>query len=135
MLKNILSISGKKGLFKLVKQAKNMIIVEDLKTKKKSPVFSHDKVASLADITLYSITGSEPLRAILQKIKEKENAQKCKIPNKSDKKVLGEYLESVFPDYDKEKVYPSDIKKLISWYDLLVEVDYLDFEQKKEKEA
>ncbi len=134
MLKNILSISGKSGLYKIVSQGKNMFVVEALKDKKRMPAFAKDKIISLGDISIYTQTDQKPLAEVLELIKTKENSEKCPISPKSDKNTLISYMEEVLPDYDKERVYPNDIKKLIGWYNLLVESGLTDFLKEETEE-
>lgn len=130
MLKKILSISGKPGLFKLVSQAKGMIIVESLLNGRRMPAYAHDKVSSLADISIYTDGEDVPLRDVFASIKEKENGKQVQV--KADNDSYKEYMASVLPDYDRERVYVSDIKRVINWYNLLVEKGLDDF---KEEEA
>lgn len=130
MLKKILSISGKSGLFKLVSQAKGMIIVESLLNGRRMPAYAHDKVSSLADISIYTDGEDVPLRDVFASIKEKENGKQVQV--KADNDSYKEYMASVLPDYDRERVYVSDIKRVINWYNLLVEKGLDDF---KEEEA
>lgn len=133
MLKTILSISGKPGLYKMVSQGKNMIIVESLLNGKRIPAYAHEKIISLADIAIFTNEGEMPLREVLNLVKTKENGMV--IPAKTDAGALKAYFAEVLPDFDKERVYPTDIKKLISWYNLLVEKGYTDFDNKKEEEV
>ena len=133
MLKTILSISGKPGLFKLISQAKNMLIVESLQTGKRQPAYAHEKIISLGDIAIF--TDEED---VLNAIKEKENGAKVTLDiKKADNETLRAYLAEVLPNFDRERVYPTDIKKLISWYNLLVETGNTDFveEEKPQKDA
>jgi pyruvate/2-oxoglutarate dehydrogenase complex dihydrolipoamide acyltransferase (E2) component len=132
MLKTILSVSGKPGLFKLVSSAKNMIIVESLIDNKRLPIYAKDKVVSLGDIAMYTSEGEEPLRNVLAKIKEKEAGAKSSIAPNSKPEELFAYFEEVLPAFDKERVYPTDIKKLLNWYNLLIEKD-IDFSKVEEK--
>ncbi len=140
MLKTILSISGKPGLYKLVSQAKNMLIVESLQTGKRQPAYAHEKIISLGDIAIFTEEEEVPLGEVLNTIKEKENGAKVELDiKKSDNEVLRDFLAGVLPNFDRERVYPTDIKKLISWYNVLVESGNTDFlpkeEEKKEDEA
>ena len=121
MLNNILSISGKPGLFKLVSRGKNMLIVESITTGKRMPAYSHDKVISLADIAMFTEEGEKPLSEVLTSVKEVENGEVAKISTKATAEELRNWFAQVLPDFDRERVYPSDIKKLISWYNLLIE--------------
>ena len=134
MLKTILSISGKPGLFKLISQAKNMLIVESLQTGKRQPAYAHEKIISLGDTDEEDV----PLSEVLNAIKEKENGAKVTLDiKKADNETLRAYLAEVLPNFDRERVYPTDIKKLISWYNLLVETGNTDFveEEKPQKDA
>ena len=126
MLKAILSISGKPGLYKLVSQAKNMLIVESVVTGKRTPAYAHDKVISLGDIAIFTESGE---------VKEKENGAVSSIDLKSNPDVLRKYFAEILPDFDRERVYPTDIKKLLSWYNLLVEKDLVDFSEEKEEKT
>ena len=135
MLKAILSISGKPGLYKLVSQAKNMLIVESVVTGKRTPAYAHDKVISLGDIAIFTESGEVPLREVLIKVKEKENCAVSSIDLKSNPDVLRKYFAEILPDFDRERVYPTDIKKLLSWYNLLVEKDLADFSEEKEEKT
>ena len=138
MLKTILSISGKPGLFKLISQAKNMLIVESLQTGKRQPAYAHEKIISLGDIAIFTDEEDVPLSEVLNAIKEKENGEKVTLDiKKADNETLRAYLAEVLPNFDRERVYPTDIKKLISWYNLLVETGNTDFveEEKTQKDA
>lgn len=138
MLKTILSISGKPGSFKLISQAKNMLIVESLQTGKRQPAYAHEKIISLGDIAIFTDEEDVPLSEVLNAIKEKENGAKVILDiKKADNETLRAYLAEVLPNFDRERVYPTDIKKLISWYNLLVETGNTDFveEEKTQKDA
>ncbi len=137
MLKRVLSISGKPGLYKLVSQGKNMLIVESISPdKKRFPVYAHEKVISLADIAMYTYESEVPLREVLQAIKAKENGQAVALePKKASNDELRGYLEEVLPDFDKERVYATDIKKLITWYNLLVTNGADQFDEEAEEDS
>ena len=135
MLKTILSISGKPGLFQLVSQAKNMLIVESLVDNKRVPAHAKDKVISLGDIAMYTEETEVPLYEVFTAMKEKENGEKVELNISScSGDELRAYLETVLPDFDRERVYPTDIKKLISWYNILVGAGKTDFAPVEEKE-
>lgn len=135
MLKRILSISGKPGLFELVFQGKNMLILESLTEKKRVPAYTHEKILSLGDIAIYTEEGETPLANVLQSMKEKEAGKVASVdPKKADGKALTDYLASVLPNFDRDRVYTSDIKKLISWYNILVQSGHDNFVEKKEEE-
>lgn len=126
MLKTILSISGRPGLFKLISQGKNMLIVESLVDKKRVPAYAKDKVISLGDIAIYTMETEVPLHEVLTAIKEKEQgAPLAQLPKDNDQ--LRAYLGEVLPAFDRDRVYPSDIKKLLSWYNILVGAGLTDF--------
>ena len=127
MLKKILSISGKPGLYELVSQGKNMLIVESLKDKKRMPAYSHEKIISLADIAIFTVEEEVPLNKVMIAIKEKENGAQIPLDTKSDSNELHKYFASVLPNYNRDKVYTTDIKKIISWYNLLTETGKNDF--------
>ena len=119
MLKTILSVSGKPGLFRLVSNAKNMVIVESLTDKRRLPIYARDKVVSLGDIAMYTDEGEVPLSEVLTKIQEKENGAQASVATNSKPDVLKKYFAEILPTYDRDRVYDTDIKKLISWYNLL----------------
>lgn len=127
MLKKIVSISGKPGLYKVLSQAKNMLIVESISDKKRMPAHAADKVVSLGDISMYTQTDDKPLSEILEAMKELEKAAVASIDPKSDAESLRTYFARLVPDFDRERVYPTDIKKLIQWYNLLISSGYTDF--------
>jgi len=133
MLKGILAISGQPGLFKLLAESKNNIIVESLDTGKRMPVYTSSKVSALEDIAIYTETGDVPLKDILKSINEKEEGGKT-ISHKSDSKVLKDYFREIVPDYDKDRVYVSDIKKVLLWYNILHEQNKLDFSEEESDE-
>lgn len=133
MLKTILSISGKPGLYKMVSQGKNMIVVESLLTGKRSPAYAHEKIISLADIAIFTDGGEIPLGEVLEKVKTKEDSKIASIDPKSDANALKDYFAEILPDFDRERVYPADIKKLLNWYNLLIEKEYTDFLASKEE--
>ena len=118
-LKDIMSISGKGGLFKSVAQTKNGLIVESLTDKKRFPVYVSDKVSSLNDISMFTSDKEKPLTEIMDIIFKKEAGGPCPDPKTSGDAKLKKYFEEVLPDYDKERVYVSDIRKLCGWYNLL----------------
>lgn len=134
MLKEILSISGKPGLYKLISNGKNMLIVESLIDGKRIPAYSKDKVVSLGDIAIFTETAEEKLGIVLESIKNKENGAACSVDVKANNDELRKYMTEILPEYDKERVYPSDIRKLISWYNVLITSGIADFSEKKEDE-
>jgi hypothetical protein len=133
MLKEILSISGKSGLYKLISKGKNMFIVESLIDRKRIPAYMSDKMVSLGDISVYTATEEVPLAKVLTKIKEKEGGKETEVnPSAIQPNELRSYFETILPDFDKERVYPSDIKKMMSWYNLLIKNELVDFESSED---
>ena len=127
MLKKILSIAGKPGLYKLVSTSKTLTLVESLIDKKRIPIYPQEKIVSLGEIAIYTMDDEIPLKDVFTKIKENENGGKIADEHKSNNKKLFSFFETVLPTYDKEKVYASDIKKIVNWYNLLIE-NNIDFE-------
>lgn len=132
MLKTILAISGKPGLYKLISQGKSMLVVESLLTGKRTPAYNHEKIISLGDIAMFTDNDEVPLSDVFESMKKLENGAQASVTVKDDEKTLREYLAKVLPDFDRERVYTTDIKKLISWYNLLTEKGYTDFQEKEE---
>ena len=116
MLKTILSISGKPGLYKLISQGKNMLIVESIsEDKKRIPAYGNEKVISLADIAMYTNDSEVPLKEVLASVLKKENGELASIDaKKSTSDQLRTYFAEILPDFDRDRVYVTDIKKLIS---------------------
>ena len=130
-LTGIISISGKPGLFKVVAQGKNNIIVESLTDKKRIPAYSSDRISALEDISIYTYKEDVPLKVVYTSIFTKENGKET-ISHKESLAKLEAYLEEVLPGYDRERVYSSDIKKIFQWYNLLHKADLLKVEETKE---
>ena len=130
MLKGILSIAGHGGLFKLVAEAKNNIIVESLSTKKRMPAYSSSKISSLEDIAIFADSGDIPLKDIFKNIHELEDGG-ASIDPKSSNNDLKAYFAKVLPDYDRERVYVSDMKKVVMWYNELHNNDMVVFEEEE----
>lgn len=133
VLTGILSITGKPGLFKTVSQGGAKLIVESLTDGKRSAAYSANQVISLADVSIYGVDEEKPLVEIFQSIWKLENKAATSVTHKASNDELKEYFEDVFPEYDKERVYPSDIKKVIRWYNILLEKGIVDFDAKEEE--
>jgi len=131
-LKDILSISGKSGLFRFVAQARNGIVVESLEDKKRFVALASDKVSSLEDIAIFTTGEEVPLGDVFHKIFEKEGGAAA-ISGKASNEELRAYLSEVLPDYDEEKVYVSDIKKMVNWYNVLQSKSLLEEVDKEEE--
>jgi len=126
-LDKILSIAGKPGLYKVVAQTRSGFVAESLIDKKKVSVNMQSNVSVLSEIAIYTLTEELPLRDVFKKIKDKENGKPTSISHKDSKEVLEEYFFEVLPDYDEDRVYASDIKKVVQWYNLLQEQNLLTF--------
>jgi dephospho-CoA kinase len=131
MQQTILAISGKSGLYKLVSRGKNNLIVEALDaTHRRMPAFATDRITSLADIAMFTETDDIPLMDVLENIKTLEEGKKAAVdPKKASTKELQDYFTKVLPEWDRDRVHVSDIKKLISWYNILIEAGITDFKE------
>lgn len=130
MLKDILAISGQPGLYKLVAQNQKSIIVESLDTKKRIPVYQTTKVSALEDIAIYTYEEEVPLSAIFEKIYKIENKGACSVSKNASNNEVKEYFEDVLPEYNKERVYVSDMKKVLNWYNVLLTQNIINFDEK-----
>ena len=137
MLRTILSVSGKPGLYKLISQGKNMLILETLDAnKKRLPVYAHDKVISLGDIAMYTDDEEVALGEVFESVKKKENGALTSVDfKKASQAELHAYMAEVLPTYDRDRVHTSDIKKLIQWYNILVNNGITEFVAAEEEEA
>lgn len=127
-LSNILSITGKGGLFKLISRTPNSFIVESLEDAHRFPAFSRDGVATLDNIAIYTEEAEVSLQSVFQAIFKKENGAKIEIPK--DNNAMKAYFAEVLPEYDRERVYVSNIKKVLAWYNILVDHKLIDLEEK-----
>lgn len=126
-LQKILSVSGQPGLYKFISQARQGIVVESLIDKRRVCLPSTAKVSSLGDITIFTQTDDMLLKDVFKRIKEKHNGEQS-ISTKVAPKELLTYFEEVIPEFDTEKVFPSHIKKMVDWYNILQKNDLLDFD-------
>lgn len=131
-LDKVMSISGKPGLYELKAQTRGGFVAESMLDGKKISVNMRHNVSLLSEIAIYTYTEEIPLREVFQKIKEKENGGEA-ISHKESKNKLEDYFSEVLPDYDDERVYVSDIKKIIQWYNLLLSKGFNDFSKAEEK--
>ena len=129
-LDKILSISGKPGLYQLVTQTRGGFIAKSLLDNRKISVGIQQNVSILSEIAIYTLTEEVPLREVLGKIKTKENGKQTSVSPKDGKDKLEEYFFGILPDYDEDRVYASDIKKVVQWYNMLQKNDLLDLEDK-----
>lgn len=125
-LEKILAISGKPGLYKLVTQTRGGFVAESLIDKKRLSVRIQQNVSLLSEIAIYTLTEEVPLKQVFKNIKDKENGAQTSVNPKDSKDKLEEYFFDVLPNYDEDRVYASDIKKIIQWYNLLHEHQMLD---------
>ena len=132
-LSGIISISGKPGLFKVVAQSKNNIIVESLIDNKRIPAYSTDRISALEDISIYTYEEDVPLKEVFTNLAKKENLGVAPSHKESMNKLTA-YLEEILPDYDQDRVYPSDVKKLFQWYNILHKAGLIKFEEEKKEE-
>ncbi len=131
-LKEIIAVSGHSGLFKLVARGKNNIIVESLLDGKRMPVFAHDKANSLSDIAVFT-TGEEiPLSDVFKRIYLHQDKKEVALDLKNNQKEMMQLFEQIIPEYDKERVYASDVKKIFTWYNLLMKNNFIQIEEPQE---
>ena len=137
MLETILAISGKPGLYKLVSRGNRNLIVESLDERHhRQPAFATDKVISLADIAMYTDSEEVPLADVLTSLQKKENGQKVSLDyKKASKDQLFDFFAEVLPNFARDRVFPSDVKKLLQWYDILITNDITDFSKLKPTEG
>jgi hypothetical protein len=137
MEQNILSIAGKPGLFLLVSRGRATLIVESIdEQKKRFSVGLRDKITSLNDISMYTDDEDTPLMNVFQHIYDQRQGAPIDInPKQADKKQLADFMATALPNYDRDRVYPGDIKKLINWYNILVRNGYTRFVTEEEQKA
>jgi len=125
-LDKVISISGKPGLYKLITQTRGGFVAESLVDNKRISVSVQNNVSVLSEIAIYTLTEEVPLRQVFKNIKKKENGEPTPVKPKDSKDKLEEYFFNVLPDYDEDRVYASDIKKVLQWYNLLQQHNMLD---------
>lgn len=131
-LEGIINISGKPGLYRIISQGKNSIIVESLIDKKRIPLYSRNQANSLEEIGIYTYEDTLPLVDVFKKIAIKENCKQC-ILVKSSQNALENYFREMLSDYDEDRVYISDMKKIINWYNTLQSAGLIQLPKEKEK--
>ena len=132
-LEKILSVAGKPGLYKLITQTRTGFVAESMLDGKRITVSLRSSVSVLSEIAIYTLEEEVPLREVFQKIQTKENGAKTSISHKDEKIKLEEYFFEVLPNYDEGRVYVSDIKKVIQWYNILTDSNIADFSSEKEE--
>ena len=140
MLEKILAISGKPGLFKLISGSKRMVVVESLLDGKRTPAYTTDRVISLSDIAMYTEETEVPLNEVFMNIQKIYGGNPIDVDyKKASETELHAFMAKALPEYDRERVHNSDIKKLIQWYNLLLKNGLTDFsvegEEKSEENA
>ncbi|MGA1226930.1 MAG: DUF5606 domain-containing protein [Tamlana sp.] len=133
-LDKVLSISGKPGLYKLVAQTRGGFVAESLIDSKRISVSVQSNVSVLSEIAIYTLTEEVPLKQVFENIKKKESGKASTVSPKESKDKLEEYFFDVLPDYDEDRVYASDIKKVLQWYNLLQKHNMLDLLETNEDE-
>ncbi|KAB1067249.1 hypothetical protein F6U93_12585 [Tamlana haliotis] len=125
-LEKVISISGKPGLYKLITQTRGGFVAESLVDNKRISVSVQNNVSVLSEIAIYTLTEEVPLAQVFESIKQKENGEQTSVKPKDSKDKLEEYFFGILPEYDEDRVYASDIKKVIQWYNLLQQHNLLD---------
>ena len=134
-LKNILAITGKPGLYKLVSRGNNMLIVESLVDGKRMPTYARDKIVALSDVSMFTDADDISLSEVLTSAGKKEELKPVAFdPKKVSNAELHAWFDEVLPNWDHDRVYPSDIRKLIQWYNILINAGITDFSIKEEEE-
>ncbi len=133
MINTILAITGKPGLYKLVSRGNNMLIVESLLDGKRTPTYARDKIVALSEVSMFTTGDDVRLSDVLTNVGKKEGLKPTAIDaKKADNDTLRSWFDEVLPDWDKDRVYPSDIRKLIQWYNILVNAGITDFSIEEE---
>ena len=133
-LDKIIAIGGKPGLFKLLTQTKSGFVAESLIDGKRLTVNLRNQVSVLSEISVFTLEEEKPLPEVFELLLQKENGSTSSISHKADKLALEEYFFEILPNYDEDRVYPSDIKKIIRWYNILVEHKLLEISEDKEQD-
>lgn len=131
MIKGIIAITGKPGLYKLLSRGKNNLIVENISTGKRMPTYPHEKVVSLPDISIYTVDGDTPLTGVFEKVYAANDGKAVDMAQFADADALREYFGTILPDFDRDRVYTTDIRKLFSWYNTLVAAGITDFKKEE----
>lgn len=134
MIKTILSIAGKPGLYRLVNQGRNMLIVEALATGKRMPAYARDKVMSLGDIAMYTTEDDVPLADVLEMLKAKTEGKPVDVKAFKNDEEMREFFGTVLTNFDRERVHDSDIRKLFQWYNILIDAGITEFKAPEQTE-
>ena len=131
MLKGIIAITGKPGLYKLLSRGKNNLIVENITTGKRTPTYPHEKVVSIPDISIYTEGGDTPLTDVFDKVYTANEGKAVDLKKYATPEDLREYFGTILPDFDRERVYNTDIRKLFSWYNILIAAGVTEFKNEE----
>lgn len=131
-LSKILSISGKPGLYQVISQSNRGVVVASLQDGKKMAIGQTQRVSTLSDISIYTMEGDEPLKDIFKSFHEYAGGESLSI-DVQDKQALRDFFLEILPDHDEERVYPSDVKKMVKWYNTLLENSLLSFDESEEE--
>lgn len=131
MIRTILSIAGRPGLFKLVNQGKNMLIVESLSDGKRTPAYARDKVVSLGDISIYTTEDDKPLAEVFEAVKTKAEGKPVDVKGFADDAAVRAWFGEAVPDFDRDRVYTNDIRKVLNWYNALLAAGITDYVEKE----
>lgn len=126
-LSKILSIAGKPGLFQIINQTRGGVLAVSLLDGKKTSIGQTQRVSTLSDISIYTEEGDEPLLNVLQTVFKTTDGAKCEVDVKDDD-ALRNFMREMLPEHDEERVYTSDIRKVVKWYNLLLKSDLIDLE-------
>lgn len=135
MLKGIIAITGKPGLYKLLSRGRNSLIVEDLATGKRTPSYPHEKVISLADISMYTNADDVALADVLDSLHKVAEGKPVDIKSFADEAAIRDFFGQVLPDYDRDRVYTTDIRKLIQWYNQLLAAGITEYKDKEDEKS
>ena len=136
MLKHILSISGKPGLYKLLTRGNNMLVVESLLDHKRMPTYNRDKIVSLSDVSMYTTGEDIALSDVLTALGKHQELKPVTMDIRAAQPdELRAFFAEILPDFDRDRVYPTDIKKLLQWYNILIEAGITDFSVKEDEEG
>ena len=130
-LDKILAISEKPGLFRLVTQTRSGLVAESLDTGKRMAISLRNNISLLSEIAIYTLTEEKPLQEVFELIAKKEKGDKCSVSHKDSKDDLEAYFFSILPDYDEDRVYASDIKKVVRWYNLLHDKGFITSDEEE----
>ncbi len=134
-IKDFIAISGQPGLFKLVSQGKSIMVAENLETGKRMPVHASSHVSSMEEIAIFTDTEDKPLKDVFFEIYQKEEGKTILDPKKSSNEQIKDYFATILPGYDRNKVYVSDMKKIYTWYNILVTTGKVDWTKDEEPEV